>query len=177
MIRLSKLTDYAIVLMTLVARGQGGGSQQAGLGENRGSQQARGAWAELHTARDLARESGVPLPTVSKILKALSQAGLLISTRGVKGGYSLSRVPQEISVAEIILALEGPIAVTECGAAPKMCELEHSCPCSNNWRIISRALRDALENLPLSDLLAPLPMVTARELVRLNVPNAPVRAQ
>ncbi len=149
MIRLSKLTDYGIVLMTVVARGQGG---------------------SLHTARDLARESGVPLPTVSKILKGLSQAGLLVSTRGVKGGYTLARAPQEISVAEIILALEGPIAVTECGAAPKQCELELHCPVSNNWRVISRALRDALENLPLSDLLAPLPMMVARQrLVMLNL--------
>jgi FeS assembly SUF system regulator len=168
MIRLSKLTDYGIVLMTFVARGNS--TQSAGA--------SRSLAVQLHTARDLASESGVPLPTVSKILKLLSQAGLLTSTRGVKGGYTLSRLPQEISVAEIILALEGPIAVTECGVAPKSCELELNCPCSNNWRIISRALRDALENLPLSDLLSPLPMVTARELVTLkNIPNLSGRAQ
>jgi FeS assembly SUF system regulator len=162
MIRLSKLTDYGIVLMTIVARGQSGALPNSVA-------RSLGHPSALHTARDLANESGVPLPTVSKILKALSQAGLLTSARGVKGGYMLSRAAQEISVADIILALEGPIAVTECGAAPKMCELEPNCPCSNNWRIISRALRDALENLPLSDLLAPLPMVTARGLVTLSV--------
>ena len=92
MIRLSKLTDYGLVLMSYVARSGGG----------------------LHTARGLAAESGLPLPTVSKVLKTLLQSGFLVSHRGINGGYNLARGAQEISVAEIIAALEGPIALTEC---------------------------------------------------------------
>src|ERR1700680_4655587 len=90
MIRLGKLTDYGLVLMTYIARNHD---------------------RSLHTARDLAVESRLPLPTVSKLLKELLQGGLLVSRRGLKGGYSLARKPREISVAEIIAVLEGPIAI------------------------------------------------------------------
>ena len=85
MVRLSKLTDYALVVMSCMARGS-----------NRSSR----------NARDLSLELQVPLPTVSKLLKVLLRSGLLISQRGIKGGYSLSRKPDEISLAEIIAALE-----------------------------------------------------------------------
>ncbi len=93
MIRLSKLTDYGLVLMSYAARNKG---------------------RTVHTARELSLESGLPLPTVSKLLKLLLQAGFLVSHRGTNGGYSLAREPEDISVAEIIAALEGPIALTEC---------------------------------------------------------------
>ena len=93
MIRLGKLTDYGLVLMTYIAHSHD---------------------RSLHTARDLAVESRLPLPTVSKLLKELLQGGLLVSQRGIKGGYSLAREPREISVAEVIAVLEGPIALTEC---------------------------------------------------------------
>ncbi|MFB3813056.1 MAG: SUF system Fe-S cluster assembly regulator [Terriglobales bacterium] len=141
MIRLSKLTDYGILLMTQIAR-----------------------YPErpLHTARDLAAETQIPLPTVSKILKALANGGLLISHRGVKGGYSLVRAPQEISVGQIITVLEGPIGVTECGGVPGLCDMEPHCPMSANWRVISHALRQALENVTLPDLLHPLQAVASR---------------
>jgi FeS assembly SUF system regulator len=136
MIRLSKLTDYGILLMTQIARHPD---------------------RPLHTARDLAAETKLPLPTVTKILKLLSNGGLLISHRGVKGGYSLVRVAQEISVGQIITVLEGPIGVTECGGVPGLCDMEPHCPMSANWRIISNELRRALENLTLPDLIHPLP--------------------
>ncbi|MFB3915913.1 MAG: SUF system Fe-S cluster assembly regulator [Terriglobales bacterium] len=136
MIRLSKLTDYAIVVMT---------------------QMARAPERPLHTARDLAAETQLPLPTVSKILKQLLTAGLLVSHRGVKGGYTLSRAPREISVGQIIAAIEGPVGATECSSGvPGLCDLEPHCPMSSNWRIISLALRQALENLTLPDLIYPL---------------------
>ncbi len=141
MIRLSKLTDYGILLMTQIGRDPE---------------------RPLHTARDLATETQIPLPTVSKILKALSNGGLLVSHRGVKGGYSLARAPQEISVGQIITVLEGPIGVTECGGAPGSCDMEPHCPVSANWRIISNALRLALENLTLPDLIYPLQLVAKR---------------
>ena len=97
MIRLSRLTDYGIVLMAHLA------SREAGT---------------THNAREVAAEAGLPLPVVSKILKALARDGLLESQRGSKGGYSLSRAPEEITVPEMISALEGPIGLTECTQHP-----------------------------------------------------------
>lgn len=139
MIRLSKLTDYGIVLMTRFA--------------------ADGA---VHTARELAGDTGVPLPTVSKILKALSREELLISHRGVKGGYGLARPAPEISVAQIISVFE-PIAMTECTSdGPSFCELEPTCPVRGNWQKIGLAIRGALQDLTLADMTGPLQLVSAR---------------
>src|SRR5215471_17409204 len=104
MIRLAKLTDYGLVLMTIMARQ---------------------SLAANHTARDLAASSRLPLPTVSKVLKQLLQSGLLISHRGTKGGYGLAKSPADISVAEIVTAMEGPIALTECSTdTTGLCDLE-----------------------------------------------------
>jgi len=136
MIRVGKLTDYGLVLM---------------------SQMARRPQAELHTARDLAQKCGVPLPTVSKILKTLLQSGLLASHRGIKGGYSLVRGAEAISLAEIISALEGPLALTECSTdITGLCDLEPSCPIKDNQRVISDVIRGALEKVTLSDLIRPM---------------------
>ncbi len=142
MIRLSKLTDYGILLMTQIARQ---------------------AERSLHTARDLAAETQVPLPTVSKILKALANGGLLASHRGVKGGYSLARPAADISAGQIITVLEGPIGVTECGGTPGVCEMEPHCPVSANWRVISGALRQTLESVTLADLIYPPQLVAKRD--------------
>jgi FeS assembly SUF system regulator len=135
MIRMSKLTDYGILLMSLVARD----SEQ-----------------RPRAARDLADEANLPLPTVSKILKILLGHDLLVSHRGVKGGYNLARAAQEISVAQVIEAMEGPIGLTECSADTGNCELMSFCPMRSNWSVISDAVRDALENVKLADLAAPL---------------------
>jgi FeS assembly SUF system regulator len=136
MIRVGKLTDYGLVLM---------------------SQIARRPQSELHTARDLAHKCGVPLPTVSKLLKVLLQSGLLASHRGIKGGYSLARAAELISLAEIISALEGPLALTECSTdITGLCDLEPSCPIKDNQRIISHVIRGALEKVMLSDLIRPM---------------------
>lgn len=143
MIRLGKLTDYGLVLMTLMARN------------------ARRA---VHTARDLAAESRLPLPTVSKLLKELSQSGLLISHRGIKGGYGLAREAREIPLAEIIAAIEGPIALTECGTdIAGSCDLERCCPIKNNQRVISQVIRAALDNVMLSDLIHPLQLTAIKD--------------
>jgi FeS assembly SUF system regulator len=142
MIRLGKLTDYGLVLMTHMAQNHD---------------------RLLHTARDLVLESRLPLPTVSKLLKELLQGGLLVSQRGIKGGYSLARSPREISVAEIIAVLEGPIALTECSTdISGLCDLEPCCPIKNNQRVISQAVRGALDNVMLSDLIQPLHLTTIR---------------
>ena len=137
MLRLSKMTDYAIVLLTYVASG---------------------ADRETHAARQLALSSGLPLPTVSKVLKMISRAGLLVSVRGKHGGYRLVRDAKEVSVADIICAIEGPVSLTECGARqmPLLCDFESSCPVRENWRTINGAVTDALAQLSLEDMTHPL---------------------
>jgi FeS assembly SUF system regulator len=136
MVRLSKLTDYALVVMSCMARSSNQSSR---------------------TARDLSVELRLPLPTVSKLLKELLQSGLLVSHRGTKGGYSLTREPHEISLAEIIAAMEGPIALTECSTDTiGLCELEPCCAIKKNQQIISQAVRGVLDRLTLADLTQPL---------------------
>lgn len=148
MVRLSKLTDYGMVLMSCLARSDS---------------------RALRTARDLARESRLPAPTVTKLLKELVQSGLLVSHRGIKGGYSLAREPQRISLAEILTALEGPLALTECSTDTSgLCDLEPCCAIKANQKIISQAVRSVLERLTLSDLIHPLKL-TAIEDARGNL--------
>jgi FeS assembly SUF system regulator len=143
MIRFAKLTDYGLVLMTIMARN---------------------SVATVHTARDLASASRLPLPTVSKVLKQLLQSGLLTSHRGLKGGYGLAKEPAEISVAEVVTALEGPIALTECSTDTEgMCDLERSCPTKANQRLISQVMRGALEKVALSDLARPMQLTAIRD--------------
>ena len=140
MIRLGRLTDYALVLMTHMARMP---------------------VQQLHTSAALAQGSRLPLPTVTKVLKALQQGELLISHRGVKGGYTLGRAAAEISVADVIAALEGPLALTACSTpVPGACDLESYCPIKDNQRIVNRVVRNALERVALSDLAHPLQVVT-----------------
>jgi FeS assembly SUF system regulator len=135
MFRLNKLTDYGIVLMTYVA----GKPQTA-----------------LHTAREMAMGTHMHAATVGKIVRELVEHGLLVSQRGVKGGYALARPAETISVADIIDALEGPVGFTECYSTPGCCELETSCTVRSNSQVISRALRRTLEEIRLTDLIRPL---------------------
>lgn len=132
MLRMSRLTDYGIVLLTHLAQG-GDGS--------------------LHNARELAQRAGLPLPAVSKILKELTREGLLVSQRGTRGGYSLARPADAISVAEVIAALEGPIALTECSAHPGVCQQETSCQVRTPWQRINRTIQETLDRIRLSDLV------------------------
>jgi len=129
MIRVSKLTDYAIVLLAHLSRSD-----------------------HTLTAQELADRSSVPLPTVSKLCKELSKAGLVVSHRGRKGGYGLARTPDRITVAEIVEALEGPIALTECSQGIQACGLEATCVARAGWDPVSRAIHGALSSLQLSTL-------------------------
>lgn len=143
MIRLGKLTDYGLLLMCQMARGPVG---------------------EWHTARDLALECRLPLPTVSKLLKTLLRAGLLASQRGIKGGYFLERSPELIPITEVISAFEGPVALTECSMdIAGMCDLESSCPIRKNQRIISQVVHGALERVMLADLTRPMRLMAIRD--------------
>jgi FeS assembly SUF system regulator len=137
MIRLTKQTDYGIVLMCRLARDRDG--------IDRG--------AVVHNATDLAAETHLPLPMVSKILKLLARAGLLTSHRGVKGGYSLAHEPARVTVADIIEALEGPIAITECiEDSPDECSYEAFCRVRRNWQLINDAVRQALQRITLEEM-------------------------
>ena len=135
MLRMTKQADYGIVLLTQMAR------------------QPERRFA----ASDLASETHLPPPTVSKILKLLARDGLLVSQRGVKGGYRLARDPQAITIAEMIVALDGPIAFTECiDDFPGECSQESTCRLRANWQRINDAVRTALEGISLDELTHPL---------------------
>lgn len=134
MIKLSRMADYGVILMVELARSGGGGA----------------------TASGLADSSMLPQPTVSKLLKQLAGAGLLRSRRGPTGGYGLAREAADISVAKIIAAIDGPIALTECMTdAGCVCEIEALCPTRTNWQRINTALVSALERVSLADMAGP----------------------
>lgn len=131
MLRLSKLTDYGTVLL-------------AHLAANRGS---------VCSAADVATATGVAVPTVSKLLKLLGRNGLVTSTRGANGGYRLAHDPSDISAADIIDALEGPVSITECSASDSQCEHEGVCSVGGAWQRVNVAIRRALDDVSLNDLL------------------------
>jgi FeS assembly SUF system regulator len=126
----------------------------------------------LHSASSLARAASVSVPTVSKILKVMARKGLLVSHRGASGGYTLARPPAAITVAEVIAAVEGPIAVTECiDDSHSECAVESSCRVRTNWQRINDAVRGALEQINLEEMAQPLPeqhMAAAERLVPLR---------
>ncbi len=131
MVRLTRMADYAIVLMHQVAIA-GGRPVNAG---------------------ELASETRVQRPTTTKILKSLARAGLLSSSRGMKGGYMLAYSPLDISVADIVAAVEGPIALTDCiEDAPGTCELESRCRVRDALQVVNNTVRQALREVSLADL-------------------------
>lgn len=131
MIRLNRLTDYGVVLLVQMSRQPD----------------------DVLTAPQIAQSACLPLPTVAKVLKQLAASGLVRSQRGAAGGYVLARRSDAITVAEIITALEGPIAITACvDGAPMPCEVETSCPIRGHWNKVNGAIRGALEQVTLADL-------------------------
>lgn len=148
MLRMSKLTDYGtLVLAQLAANDRG-----------------------LSTCASVAAATHLGQPTVSKLLKLLARAGLVVSVRGAQGGYALARPPETITAAEILDALEGPVAITACSSAVGLCGLEGHCRVGAAWQRINRSIRVALESVTLADLLMspdPLPAeMLERELRR-----------
>jgi FeS assembly SUF system regulator len=133
MLRISKLADYGTVVMVYLAKR----SQQ------------------LCNARDIALHTHLTVPTVSKLLKRLTAAGLLSSARGVTGGYRLQRPATDISVAEIIYALDEYRGLTECSLQPNECSLQGVCHIQGNWRLISQAIESALNGVSLEALSKP----------------------
>jgi len=136
MMRLTKLADYGILLLTCLASAPAG---------------------ELYNARDLAAKSRMPQPTVSKLLKVLMRAGLVGSRRGVRGGYVLARPADTISVAQIIGAIEGPIGVTECTTSPGACAMEEVCTLRPGWGRVNRVILSSLQGLTLAEMASRAP--------------------
>jgi FeS assembly SUF system regulator len=148
-LRVGKLTDYATVMAARMAREP----------------------ERVFAAAELAAAGHVGVPTASKILKLLTRARLLNSVRGAKGGYVLARSAAEISLAQVIAALEGPTGLTECSAAAGLCTQEGCCEIRSHWQAIDRVLRNALDHTTLADLSGPAPVT---EFVPTIVP-APAR--
>jgi FeS assembly SUF system regulator len=134
MLRMSKLADYGTVVMASMAR----------------------APDRIHSAANLAAQTELALPTVTKVLKTLARERLLESVRGAKGGYMLARTPREISLAQVISAMEGPIGVTECGSAPGLCLQEPGCAVRTNWQRINRIVLEALDQITLEQMAQPI---------------------
>ncbi|ACI97931.1 SUF system Fe-S cluster assembly regulator [Rhodospirillum centenum] len=134
MLRLSKLTDYAVVVLTAMARSD----------------------APVHTAASLAERTGLPVPTVQKLLKQLARGGILASQRGAAGGYALLREDTDVTVAEIIEAIDGPIALTDCvDGAEGACGVQSLCPRRGSWDKVNEAVRRALDGVSLADMALP----------------------
>jgi FeS assembly SUF system regulator len=131
LLRISRLTDYGTVVLAHLAHDE----------------------AELASASEVAAATGLGLPTVSKLLKSLGKAGLVNSTRGSQGGYQLSRNAREISAADVIDALEGPVSITECSAGDSNCDYESVCSVGGAWQRINVAIRRSLNEVSLADLL------------------------
>ena len=137
MLRISKIMDYGTLVLTHMA----------------------GDPARIYSAADLAATLGLGQPTVSKILKLLGQQGLVRSSRGARGGYALGRPPEQISVADIVDALEEqPFGLTECTAIPGACSVEAGCHIRSNWQRINAIVRNTLEGVSIADMVRPSPI-------------------
>jgi FeS assembly SUF system regulator len=130
MLRISKLTDYATVILASLAEQP----------------------AQVRTAAALAERTRIAAPTVSKLLKQLHKAGLLTSTRGLRGGYQLARPAAQITVAAILDALEGPVTLTDCAGGHGQCGIEHHCRVAPVWQRLNVAIRRALSDVTLAEL-------------------------
>jgi FeS assembly SUF system regulator len=129
MLRLSRLTDYAVVALVRLGRAEG-----------------------VETSPGIAAAIGIPEPTVAKVLKALANSGLVISQRGAHGGYRLGKPLRQIPVADVIVAIDGPIALTSCVDGAVGCESQSLCPVAGRWDPVNDAIRDALMSITLADM-------------------------
>ena len=137
MVRLARMTDYAVVILCQMAR-EGGDS--------------------VFNASSLAEATKLPLPSVSKLLKLMTQKGILRAQRGASGGYGLARPAESISARDIVLALEGPVVLTACVEGGEGgCGFEQSCPMRGHWDPVNTAISDALRKVTLAEMASPRP--------------------
>lgn len=133
MLRVAKLTDYATVVMTVLAAKPDA----------------------VMSASELAAHAGLEVSTVAKVLKPLAQTGLVEGLRGVNGGYRLARDARAITLADIVEAMEGPLAMTECSTHAGQCGIEHSCGARGNWRHVNAVIANALREVNLLSMHSP----------------------
>ncbi|MGB6976038.1 MAG: SUF system Fe-S cluster assembly regulator [Gammaproteobacteria bacterium] len=149
MLKISKLADYGTVIMHYLAR-----------------------WPnQAFSAAQVAQQVQMKAPTVSKVLKLLSGAELVVATRGAGGGYRLARPAKEISIAEVIAAIERAPALTECSLGNNICAQDMDCPIKDNWRLINRLIVETLQSVTLHDMTQPLaqqPLLVNRLKVKLQ---------
>jgi FeS assembly SUF system regulator len=140
MLRLSKLTDYAVVVLIRLSDGERAAARC-------------GAGCGVQTSPGIAAATGVPEPTVAKVLKALASANMVLSQRGAHGGYRLARPLTAISVADVIAAVDGPIALTACveGGAGG-CDVQNMCAVKGRWDLVNDAIRNALLGITLAEM-------------------------
>jgi FeS assembly SUF system regulator len=150
MLRVTKLTDYATVVLTALAACPG----------------------EVLSAAELAERAGLEMPTVAKLLKPLAQVGLVEGFRGSHGGYRLAKAATDISLVEIVEAMEGPLGMTECSLHDGACGIEHSCGVRANWRRINDVVADALRNVTLAQMLVPPPRSATRRTIPATLATA-----
>lgn len=150
MLRVTKLTDYATVVLTVLAASAG----------------------EVLSATEIAERAGLEATTVSKVLKPLAQAGLVEGFRGAHGGYRLARPARDIRLIEVIEAMEGPLSVTECSVHDGQCGLESSCGLRRNWRRINDVIAQSLRGISLQDMLEPEPDPRASRRIDMRLANA-----
>jgi FeS assembly SUF system regulator len=130
MLRISRLTDYATVILAMLAEHP----------------------ERVHTATAVAEHTRIAAPTVSKLLKQLARTGLVTSTRGLHGGYQLARPAAQISAAAILDALEGPVALTDCAVGQGNCDIEENCRVGRVWQRLNLAIRRSLYEVSLAQL-------------------------
>ena len=150
MLRITKLTDYATVVLTALAD----------------------APIRVHSAAELAEGARLELPTVSKVLKPLAHAGLVTSFRGAAGGYRLARPATQISLIEIVEAIEGRVGMTECSGEHSSCEHEPHCGVQGHWRRINDIISDTLRGMSLAEMLPPPNPSASRRTIPLRLANA-----
>jgi FeS assembly SUF system regulator len=153
MLKITRLSDYAVAVLGQLANSEAG----------------------VHTAKGLAERTGLPLPAVSKILKSLARSKVVDSQRGVQGGYRLARQASRVSVAEVIEAVEGPVALTDCGDdSNSECEFTGQCSVKANWLRINQVVRRALSNISVQDMILPPQrerLIQLRRTTPLRAPN------
>jgi len=145
-VRITKLTDYGVVIMAFMA----------------------GEPLRLFQAKEIAEHTAIAQPTVSKLLKKLTKNKLLHSARGSQGGYILAAEPKEITVAMLVNALEGPIAITECNLGHDYCASAPLCSVKTPWLRINQAITNALHSVKLNDLIKVEPMGHIRPIAHKN---------
>jgi FeS assembly SUF system regulator len=134
MLKISKLADYAIIVVSFMAHK----SQQ------------------ILNAKQIAGDIHISLPTVSKVLKLLGAAQIVTSHRGTGGGYQLAHPANQITIAQIVAAIEGTLAMTECCSSETLCALDAFCSIKENWKTINKIILNALGSLTLADMMTPL---------------------